>query len=174
MNGYNDYNNGYYNNNDYYNNNYYNDYDYYDDYNDDYNQNYNDYIKLNLFLRILAKVIDLFVFIIVHYLLVSIYSYYFLQKLETKYILLGLIICLILNSIVEFLIIPSIIFKGQSVGKKIMKIKTIKKNGYSVSFLDILVEYIFLFLIPIDVIYCLRNEEFLHNKTCSTFVKKIK
>lgn len=155
----------------------YNDYEEYYDY--DYNNyweynNYDDCVSLNLGKRILAKIIDFFIFVVFHYFIVNLYTYYFIQSLETKYILIGLFLCILLNAIIEFLIIPSFIFRGQSIGKRIVKIKTITKQGLLVSFKEMIVEFIFLFLIPIDIIYCVKNKEFLHNKVCETYVEKIK
>lgn len=172
------------------NNNYneeYNDYDYdynYDDYDNNYYYNYDnnygynnydnyDYNELYLSKRIFAKIIDMIILFISHYLIVLLYSYYYVPNLETKYILVGLLICLLLNMILEFLIIPSFIFRGQTIGKKIMKIRTITVQGFLIGFKENLISFIFIFLSPIDIIYLLKYKNFLHNKISNTIVKPL-
>lgn len=154
--------------------------EYYDDYYNDYNnslyyenedcnrQEYYVSDETLLVKRFFSFGIDIIFSSIIHFIFVFLFVNIRVPYITTSKVFYELIMILVASFSINFIIIPSFLFNGQTIGKKILKIKTLKENGHPISFWDNMIRFAFVILILIDIIYFLIYKTFLHNRITNT------
>lgn len=124
--------------------------------------------------KILSIVIDILISLFIQFILVYLFISIKVPYLRNNQILIWLIIIHILSFLSSYVIIP-LLFSGQTIGYKMLSMKMVKGNGYSPSFIDYLIKYLFKYLLIIDILYCAFSfdHRFLHNKITNTYLIEI-
>ncbi len=93
--------------------------------------------------RLLAAIIDLIIIIAFLYVILSLVSYlHLVSNSMDKWSKMAIYSLLMLPAML-YTLVSEIFFKGQTLGKKVLKIKVIKKDGYAASFGDYFARWIF-------------------------------
>ncbi len=93
--------------------------------------------------RLLAAIIDLFIIVSFSYVMGLLIESLGLMKLGTDHWSKRAIISLFFLPAFLYTLLSEIFFKGQTLGKKVMKIKVIKIDGYSAGFGDYFARWMF-------------------------------
>ena len=93
--------------------------------------------------RLLAAIIDLIIIIAFLYVILSLVSYLHLVSNSMDRWSKIAIYSLLMLPAMLYTLVSEIFFKGQTLGKKVLKIKVIKKDGYAASFGDYFARWIF-------------------------------
>ncbi len=93
--------------------------------------------------RLLAAVLDIVIMLAYMYVAFSIMDAFGIRKSNFDYWSYMAIVGLFLIPIFLYTITSEIFFAGQTLGKKVLKIRVIKIDGYSASFSDFFVRWIF-------------------------------
>jgi len=92
--------------------------------------------------RILATLIDLFVFFAYLYVLGQFLDIFDFDAIKDSWSKIA-IVSIVLLPITTYTLLNEIFFAGQTLGKKVLKIRVVKIDGYRASFADYFVRWIF-------------------------------
>lgn len=92
--------------------------------------------------RILAFLIDLVLILAYVYAIFLIASYFGIDSLEDQWSRMGVISVIMLPAML-YTLLSEIYLQGQTVGKKVLKIKVVKIDGYQASILDFFMRWLF-------------------------------
>jgi len=105
--------------------------------------------------RILAIIIDIFILLAYMYFMGLLANYWKVNKIEDQWSKIAIYGVLMLP-VYFYTLVSELFFAGQTAGKKVMKIRVVKIDGYRASFSDYLVRWLFrivdiwiLFFLPI-------------------------
>lgn len=161
----------------YYDDSYYNEYDdySYDISNNPIQTNNSDFYtfeECSLLKKSLSFLIDVILSLGFHFILVYLFITIKAPYLTKIDILYWLIFILLFSFSINFIIVPSFIFRGQTLGQKFLHLKTVKRSGYFITLFDNIIRYVFLFLFLIDLLYMIISKDkiMLHHKILNTIV----